>query len=238
MVIEAARRAFQRMTMPAFRAALLKALGLTLLVLGALWFALGGLLRSYAWPWLVGFLPDFLSTGAWTDWLGIFAGIAGGLALAFALALLIAPVTAIIAGLFLDDVADAVEQQDYPQDPPGQAVPPLRALVLAAKFFVLVVLGNLLALLLMLVPFVNLFAFFVVNGYLLGREFFEFAAMRHRSEADAKALRKRHAPTVFLAGLLIAALLAVPILNLAVPIFAAVMMVHLHKLVTARESGL
>jgi len=234
MVIEAARRAFARMTMPAFRAALLKALGLTLLVLGALWFALGGLLRNYAWPWLVGFLP----TGAWTDWLGIFAGIAGGLALAFALALLIAPVTAIIAGLFLDDVADAVEQQDYPQDQPGQAMPPLRALVLAAKFFLLVVLGNLLALFLLLVPFVNLFAFFVVNGYLLGREFFEFAAMRHHSEADAKALRKRHAPTIFLAGLLIAALLAVPIVNLAAPIFAAVMMVHLHKLVTMRESGL
>jgi len=234
MVIEAARRAFARMTMPAFRAALLKALGLTLLVLGALWMALGGLLRTYLWPWLAGFLP----AAAWTEWLGLLAAIAGGMALAVALALLIAPVTAIIAGLFLDDVAEAVERQDYPLDPPGEAMPPLRALVLAAKFFVLVVLGNVIALLLLLVPFVNLFAFFIINGYLLGREFFEFAAMRHRGEADAKALRKRHAATVFLAGLLIAALLAVPILNLAVPIFAAVMMVHLHKLVTARESGL
>ena len=63
---------------------------------------------------------------------------------------------------------------------PGTAVPLVRAAVLSLKFFGIVILGNLLALVLLLVPGVNLVAFFVVNGYLLGREFFEFAAMRFR----------------------------------------------------------
>ncbi len=93
------------------------------------------------------------------------------------------------------------------------------------------------ALLLLLVPGINIGAFFLVNGYLLGREFFEFAAMRFRSEADAKALRSKHAGTVFLAGLVIAAFLAVPLLNLLTPLFAAAMMVHLHKMIVARERG-
>ena len=61
-------------------------------------------------------------------------------------------------------------------------MPALRSLVLALKFFGIVILGNLLALLLLLIPGVNIGAFFLVNGYLLGREFFEFAAMRFRPE--------------------------------------------------------
>ena len=98
--------------------------------------------------------------------------------------------------------------------------------------------GNIVALILLLIPGVNIIAFFIVNGYLLGREFFEFAAMRFRSEAEAKALRRRHAGTVFLAGLVIAAFLAVPVLNLLTPLFAAAMMVHLHKMVAAGEARL
>src|SRR5690606_42140482 len=100
----------------------------------------------------------------------------------------------------------------------------------------IVILGNLLALVLLLVPGVNIAAFFLVNGYLLGREFFEFAAMRLLPEAEAKALRRRNAGTIFLAGLVVAAFLAVPLLNLLTPLFAAAMMVHLHKMVAGRDA--
>ncbi len=144
---------------------------------------------------------------------------------------------AIVAGIFLDDVTEAVERESYPQDPPGKAVPLMRSIVLSLKFFSVVILGNLLALLLLLLPGVNLIAFFVVNAYLLSREFFEFAAMRFRNEADAKALRRRHAGTVFLAGFVIAAFVAIPLLNLLTPLFAAAMMVHLHKMISAREAA-
>ena len=152
------------------------------------------------------------------------------------LALLIAPVTAIVAGLFLDDVAETVER-DRLSRTTRRAARCRRwpALVLSLKFFGVVILGNLLALLLLLMPGVNIAAFFIVNGYLLGREFFEFAAMRFRPEAEAKALRRSYAGTVFLAGLVIAGFLAVPLLNLLTPLFAAAMMVHLHKMVSARD---
>jgi CysZ protein len=116
-------------------------------------------------------------------------------------------------------------------------MPALRSLVLAIKFLGVVILGNIVALLLLLVPGINIAAFFVVNGYLLGREFFEFAAMRFRGEDEARALRRQYAGTVFLAGLVIAAFLAVPLLNLVTPLFAAAMMVHLHKTISAREAA-
>ncbi len=110
--------------------------------------------------------------------------------------------------------------------------------ILSVKFMGVVIVGNIVALLMLLIPGVNIIAFFVVNGYLLGREFFEFAAMRFRPEMEAKALRSKHSTTVFLAGLIIAAFMAIPILNLLTPLFAAAMMVHLHKAVTrVRTTG-
>lgn len=231
MILDAARAALSRLFSPEFRSVFLKTLGLTLLALAALWFGIKSLFELLAWPWIDAWLPALPS---WAGWLG---AVVAGIGLALGLALLIAPVTAIIAGLFLDDVAEVVERTDYPNDPPGRAVPALRSLVLAIRFFGVVILGNIIALLLLLVPGINIAAFFVVNGYLLGREFFEFAAMRFRPEAEARALRRKYAGTVFLAGLLIAAFLAVPLLNLLTPLFAAAMMVHAHKAISAREGS-
>jgi CysZ protein len=231
VIFDAARTAALELLSPPFRAVFIKTLGLTVLALVALWFGLTSLVEWLALPWLQTLLPGMPS---WAGWLG---GIIAAIALAFGMALLIAPVTAVIAGLFLDDVAEVVERTDYPGDPSGRAMPALRSLVLSMRFLGVVILGNIVALLLLLVPGVNIAAFFIVNGYLLGREFFEFAAMRFRGEEEARALRRHYAGTVFLAGLLIAAFLAVPLLNLVTPLFAAAMMVHLHKAISVREAA-
>ena len=233
MILDAARAAAAQLFTAEFRQVFLKSLGLTLLALVALWFGLSGLFDTFAMPWIDELLPGF---PVWAGWLGFVTALVFGLGLAIGLALLVAPVTALIAALFLDDVAEIVEAADYPQDPPGQPLPAMRALWLSLKFFAVVILANLVALVLLLVPGVNIAAFFLVNGYLLGREFFEFAALRFRSEEDARALRRRHAGTVFMAGLVIAAFLAVPLLNLLTPLFAAAMMVHLHKALSARSA--
>jgi CysZ protein len=232
MIFEAARAAIRNLFAPELRVVFFKTLGLTLLALIALWFGLKEVFDWLALPWIDALLPGFPE---WAGWLTFVAAILAGIGLAVGLALLVAPATAAIAGLFLDDVADIVERSDYPKDPPGQALPIGRALVQSLKFFGVVILGNLIALLLLLVPGINIAAFFVVNGYLLGREFFEFAALRHLPEAEAKALRRRHSGTVFLAGLLIAAVVSLPLLNLLAPLFSAAMMVHLFKMLSAGD---
>ena len=99
---------------------------------------------------------------------------------------------------------------------------------------------NLIALFLLLVPGVNLIVFFVANGYLLGREFFEFAAYRFHDEDEVRRLRSRHGFSIFMGGLVIAGILAVPVLNLLTPIFATIYMVHIHRSLagsTALEEG-
>lgn len=232
MILAAARQSLTNLFAPETRSVFWKVLGLTILVLIGLWFALRGVFIGYLWPYVADLLP---SVPDWAGWLGFVLAIIAGVGLALGLALLIAPVTALIAGLFLDDVAEVVEKRDYPTDPPGVAMPMARALLESVQFLGVVILGNVIALLLLLVPGVNLIAFFLVNGYLLGREFFEFAAMRFRSSQEAKAFRQKHRGTVFLAGLLIAGFLAIPFLNLLTPLFAAGLMVHLHKAISARD---
>ncbi|HZJ11681.1 MAG TPA: EI24 domain-containing protein, partial [Methyloceanibacter sp.] len=108
---------------------------------------------------------------------------------------------------------------------------------LALKFFIVVLLVNIVALFLLLVPGVNLIAFYLGNGYLLGREYFELAAMRHLAPAEAKKLRKANRLTVLLCGLVIAGLASVPILNFVTPLFATAFMVRIYKGL-ARGAGL
>lgn len=232
MIFDSARAALAHLTSQEFRAVLFKSLGLSIVALIGLWFALNGLIGWMAIPYLAAFLPD---SSSWAHWLSITATILAGITIAILLAFLVAPVTALIAGIFLDDVAERVEKADFPDDRPGQALSVVQSTITALKFFGIVILGNLLALLLLLIPGVNIAAFFVVNAYLLSREYFEFAAMRFMPESQAKALRRRHSGTVFTAGLIIAGFLAIPIVNLATPLFAAAMMVHLYKRLSKRD---
>jgi uncharacterized protein involved in cysteine biosynthesis len=70
---------------------------------------------------------------------------------------------------------------------------------------------------------------FLANSYLLGREYFELAAMRFRPPHEAKTMRKTNAVYIFLAGMVVAVFVSIPVVNLATPIFAMAFMVHIHK---------
>lgn len=235
MILDAARLSLANLFAPETRSVFWKVIGLTVLALAVIWLGLRESFIAFAWPWLQGaVMPDLPD---WAGWLTFVFGIVASIGLALGLALLLAPVTALIAGFFLDDVAEVIEKRDYPQERPGVALPLGQAIMGSIKFLGVIVLGNLVALFLLFIPGVNLVAFFLVNGYLLGREFFEFAAMRHRSPAEARLFRAKHASTVLLAGLLVAAFLAVPLLNLLTPLFAAGLMVHLHKALSRKDPG-
>lgn len=223
MIIESARLAARQLFEPEFRTVLWKSIGYTILLLAVAWIALEAIVSTFLTPFL-GPWPWVATAVVWLMGAGMFIGAI----------FLIAPVSAAFAGIFMDEVAEVVEKRHYPGDPAGAAMPIIPGVILAAKFLVVVAAANILALVLVLLPGINFAIFFLVNAYLIGREFFQFAAMRFQSEADAEALRRDNGTTVFLAGLVITGFMAVPILNLATPIFATAMMVHLHKKVAAK----
>jgi uncharacterized protein involved in cysteine biosynthesis len=146
--------------------------------------------------------------------------------------------TALVAGLFADDVAERVERSHYPLDPPGVALPIWRAAVEGAKTALLALAVYLCALPFFLFAGIGTVIFFIATAWLLGREHFHLAAMRFHPVGEAKALRRRHQATVFIAGLFIAGFVSIPVLNLATPLFGTALMVHVHKkLMGARRVG-
>jgi CysZ protein len=218
-MIEAAWLALTDIWTPPFRAVLWKSLALTLALLILIWFGL---------QWLVVTFADWPSQ----PWIQTSVAVVTGFGLIVGLAFLIAPVSALMAGLFSDDIAAVVEATHYPEDPPGRGLPFFKGLAATLGFTATVIVVNLVCLLLLLIPGVNLVAFFIGNGYLLGREFFEQAAARFRPVEAARELRRQNAVLVLFGGFVIALFLAIPILNLQTPLFATAFMTHLHKRVT------
>lgn len=218
MIFNAASLALTQLFSKSFRAVLWKSLGLTIAMLIGLWFAFDLAYQTFALPMI----------GA-NSWIASILSWILGAGLILSLGFLIAPVTSIFGGFFIDDIAEAVEQKHYPNDPSGEPLPLAKSALLSLKFTLLVISTNILALMLLLVPGVNLIVFFVANGYLLGREYFQFAALRYLSPKEADNLRHKASGTVFIGGLVITIFLSIPLLNLLTPLFAAALMMHVFK---------
>lgn len=149
---------------------------------------------------------------------------------------LMVPVASAFTGLFLEDIADAVEVQHYPGLPP---VTPLRladSLIDSLNFLGLLLAANVVALVFYIFsgPFAPLL-FWGLNGWLLGREYFTLVAMRRVGRAAAKTLRAQNAGRIWLAGTLMAAPLSIPLVNLAVPVLGVATFTHLFHAIAVRR---
>ena len=103
------------------------------------------------------------------------------------------------------------------------------SLYVGLRFGALSLLVNLAVPALTLFTGVGFVGFFVLNGYLLGREYFELAAMRHLPFPEAVNLRRQRSFDVFIAGMIVAVFVAVPLLNLFTPLFATAFMTRTVK---------
>lgn len=201
------------LTLPAMRGALFRSLGLAVLLFVALLAGLGWLLAHAA-----------LTGMAWLDWT---VDILGGAAALVGAVLLFPTATVAILPFFLDPVAAAVEARHYPTLPPARPAS-LAAQTWAGVRLALIALAlNLLALpFVLFVPVVGIALYLVVNGWLMGREYFELAALRRLDLSDARAARRRASGRAWLAGIALAAIGLVPFGNLLVPLLGAATFVH------------
>jgi uncharacterized protein involved in cysteine biosynthesis len=158
---------------------------------------------------------------------GWAAGIGLALLMLLTSVFLMVPIASAFSSLFLEQVAEAVEDVHYP-GPPGRTLSLWEGITEGAGLLILMILLNLVALALSLVvgPLAPLL-FMVVNGWLLGREYFLLAALRHMEREEARALMARNIGQVWLAGTLMAAPLSLPLINLFVPVMGAATFTHL-----------
>ena len=161
------------------------------------------------------------------DWMTDLLGAVAVLVLSW---LLFPAVVTMVMGFFLDRIATAVEARNYPENGPPRQASAGEAIVTTLRLMGLTILLNLLVLpVYLFVPGLNFFVFLGLNGYLFGREYFEVVALRRLEPMAVRSLRRRFAGRVFLAGAAIAALFAVPLVNLVAPAVATAFMLHLFE---------
>ena len=233
-MFDAAIKALTQMFSPPFRRVLLKSIGLGLILIVLVGI---GLNRVLSWMATSGAAWAEASTGAHTLWqiLAWVLSIAATLGIITGALFLMPAVTAFVGSFFVDEIAEEVERTHYPMEPPGTALPLFRALIEGINTALLAVLVYLVAVPLLFVAGLGLVIMFLANAYLLSREYFLLAAMRFRPPDEAKAMRRAYRGQIFLAGLLIAMFVSIPIVNLATPLFAMAMMVHMHKRLSQRR---
>ena len=218
-----ARKAFAMIFDRAFVGTVLNALILTLLLFGILFVGL-----QYA--------LHYLPTLGW-HWVNVAVDFIASILLVVVFVFLGAPVAAIFASFFLDGVAKKVEKAYYPADAPASGAPFWGSFVAGLRLS-----GAVIAVTFALLPFdivlpgVGSAATIIADGWLLGREYFELAALRHVSQGTTDSIRKRHGFAIFGAGLLIALLSAIPVINFIAPLFGVALMVHVFKRIQHEEA--
>ena len=217
---------------PKFRRVLWRGLGLTIVLLIAACllvnFGINQLLSS---AWAANMIGD-------QSWLGALINV-GGVLFTIALSIwLMVPVTSAIIALFLDEVAQAVEARHYPHLPKQTATKLQDQILVGIRFLGILLLANIGALILsMIVPPLAPFVFWATNGYLMGREYFQMAAMRRMPRAQAQELFQRHQGSIWTAGILIAIPMSIPLVGLFIPILGAATFTHQFERLRALPSG-
>ncbi len=214
-MISAYSKAVAQLSDPRIRRVLWISLGLTILLLILLVVGIGFLMTKtvlFDMWWLDG-MVDVLGTTA-----------------AFILAWILFPAAASsIVGLLLEAVAEAVEARHYPGLEPAPGISVWETVTTTSRLVLLMVVLNLAVLPLYLIPVINIFVFYVLNGYLLGREYFEMVALRRLRPEKMLSLRRSRGLQVFIAGVVAAFLLTIPFINFLAPVIATAAMVHLFE---------
>src|SRR5581483_1942086 len=235
-MFDALGKALTQLFTPALRAVLMKAIALSLgliVIIGILLQRMISALAQTGADWAEQ-ASGYANHTAWSALAWVLSIIAGFGIITGALFLMPA-VTSFVGSFFVDETADAVEREYYPAEAPGKALPLLLALVEGIKIGLLAILVYLCALPFVFFAGLGVVILFLANAYLLGRMYFELAAMRFRAPADAKALRRAHAGFLWLAGMVIAVFVSIPIVNFATPVFAMAFMVHIHKIIAGQR---
>ena len=229
-MLDAAVKALAQILSPPMRSILWRSIAMALVLIVALSIGLQRLLSFLATSgegWAEAILgPSFQTPLNILAWI---ISIAAGLGIVLGAVLLMPAITSLVASFFVDEAADHVEREYYPAERPGVALPLGLAITEGVKTALLTILVYLVALPLVLFAGAGFIIFFIATAWLLGRQYFELAAMRFRPPREAKAMRKDNAGTIFTAGLFIAAFVSIPVVNLATPLFGMAFMVHIHK---------
>ena len=222
LVISSIRQVFE----PSFRLILLKALFLS----STVFVCLGAIV------WFI--LSDTIFFNFWL--FEMIADLFGVLAFTVITWLLFPAIVSFFISLFLEEIVDTVEKHHYPTSLQKKPTKLSTTLLVSLRFTIVAVFLNILAIPFYVLTFwfppLSILIFYCLNGYLLGREYFELVAIRHLDSANIVSTRRSCRLQLFLVGLVITFLFTIPIINFFTPIFSVVVATHFFKTLHSVES--
>jgi uncharacterized protein involved in cysteine biosynthesis len=220
-MIAALFKALNQLPDPTFRQVVLKTLFWSIVLFA--------ILLTIAW-WLLSstqlFQYDWLESIV--DWLGWVAGLIAAFVLFPGAAL-------IIISFMLEPIARAVERKHFPNLEAPRDQPVSEAVAIGLRYGAIAIVLNLIFLPLYFIPILNVFVFGALNGYLLGREYFELVALRRLDVPSMKAMWRRHRSRWCIAGVIITLMLSIPFVNWFMPVVALAFMLHNFEGIRQRE---
>ena len=210
---------FSQLPDPAFRRVIIKAILLSIFVFIFL-------------AMIVGFVLS--ETNFFTFWVfEAFADMFGGITAIVIAWLLFPTLASFFITLFLEDIVEAVESRHYPNILLEKINNPSATFIISLRFTAIALFLNILA-----IPFyfftiwfppLGIFVFYCLNGYLLGREYFELVALRHIKMEDIPSIRQANRLKLFLFGSVTTFLFTIPIINFLAPILGVTGMTHFFR---------
>lgn len=207
---------------PPFQRVLWLSIAGSLVTAVALWFAIKAALDN----------TNFVGLG----WLETSFDFIGSLAAVVLLIVLLPAFIGLIASFMLESICRAVEARHYPHLPDARSQSIMEAIFIGVRFAVILIVLNILVLPLIFIAPVYFVVGWALNGYLLGREYFELVACRRLNTAETRAMRRRHRMSALSAGLVIAVVSVIPVVNLILPLFGTAFMLHTFQRLPATDT--
>ncbi len=228
MLATAFNRTWAQLLHPKFRSVFLIGIISALIVLAGLIYGL-----YEFWP------KEYQTDTSWFEWIDdaiSWLSNAGFVLVAtIASYVLFPPIATTVMSLMADQIADAVEEEYYPHRKATRQVPISEAIVSGLKLTLIIIVFNILA----IIPYTILFfatagvgtllLFLTLNGFLLGREYYEMVGMRHMTRKPLHIFRRQNSGKIFITGFAIAGMFTIPFLNLLAPIVGAALMTHIFQ---------
>jgi CysZ protein len=213
-MFSALSRAFAQLPRPEMRGPLIRSVAWAGLAFVFLWWGLAALIHH-----------ELVREQRWVE---ILAGILGVFAAPVVTWLLFPSVVLIVLGFYSEAIIQAVERRHYPNLATPSESRQVANLWSGIRLALIGLALNILALpLYLLFPGLNLVLFLGLNGYLLGREYFDVVALRRADWQATQRLWRSHRVTFILSGVVVAGLFALPVVNLVAPIIGLAAAVHL-----------
>jgi len=143
---------------------------------------------------------------------------------------ILGPLIAVLGSIYSEEIAHHVEKKHYPNRMGHRLVGVAESIKASGHLLLKSLTVNILLTPIYIVggfvPIISVLIFFGVNGYLLGREFFEIVASRHIGRGDRVLFWKANRGGSIFIGVIIVCLSTVPLLNLVSAMLGVIISTH------------